>query len=134
MGHLGYGVKVGHVAVRVAESLGVDDFGVRLYGRLEGLEVVDVDYGVRHALRGEGVGYKVERAAVKVVGRDNMVAHAEHVLQRVSHGRRARCHGQARRASLECRHAVFKHALGRVGQAAVYVARVAQPEAVGRML
>ena len=39
MGHLGYGIDVEHVAVRIAESLSIDQLGIRLNSILQCLQV-----------------------------------------------------------------------------------------------
>ena len=134
MGHLGDGLNVSDVAVGIAERLGVDGLRIGLDSSLEGLEVVDVDDGVGDALRRQRVGDEVERTAVEVVGRHDVVARLTDVLQGIGDGGGARGHGQCGHATLECGQALFEDVLGRVGQPAVDVARIAQGEAVGGML
>ena len=134
VGHLGYGLQMGHVAIGVAEGLGIDHLGVGLDGRLERLQVVYVQDGVADALRREGVGDEVERAAIEVVGCDDVVARLEHVLQRIGNGGCSAGHGQCGYASFEGGDALLEHRLRGVGQSAIDVARVAQAEAVGGML
>ena len=134
MGHGGQGVDVGHVAVGIAEGLGIDHLGVGLDGCLEGLKVVHVDDGVADALCGQRVGDEVERAAIEIVGSHDMVASLHDVLQGVGDGSGTAGHGQSGHAALKGCHAVFEHALGGVGQTAVDVAGIAQTEAVGGML
>ena len=126
--------EVGHVGVGVAEGLGVDDLGVGPDGGFERLQVVDVQDGVLDALRGEGVGDEVVAAAVEVVGRDDVVALLQDVLEGVGDGRGAGSDGETRHAAFQCGYALFEDGLGGVGQAAVDVAGVAQAEAVGGVL
>ena len=72
--HGGYGLDVQYVAVRVAESLCIDRLRLRTDGALDGIGVINLYNGVRNALRGQCVGDQVERAAVEIVGDDDMVA------------------------------------------------------------
>ena len=64
MGHLGHTLKVQHVTIGIAESLGVYYFCVGFDGSLKSCEVVYFNDGVGDALCGEGVGYKVIRSAI----------------------------------------------------------------------
>ena len=77
---------------------------------------------------------EVERAAVEIVGRDEVRAGQQDVLQGVGDGGSTAGYGQTGHAALEGSHAVLKDALRAVGQTAVDVAGVAQAEAVGSVL
>ena len=77
---------------------------------------------------------EVERAAVEIVGRDEVRAGQQDVLQGVGDGGSTAGYGQTGHAALEGSHAVLKDALRAVGQTAVNVAGVAQTETVGCVL
>ncbi len=132
--HLGYGIQVGHVAIGVAEGLGIDDLGVGAYCGLQGLQVVDIDDAVLHALGAQRVGDEIEGATVEVVGRHYVVTILQHVLQGIGHGRGTAGHCQAGHSTLQGSHTTLKDILGAVGQATIDVARVTQPETVSSML
>ena len=133
VGYLGYGLEVGDVGVGVAEGLCIDGLGVGTEGCFERVEVVHLHYGVRDALRREGVGDEVERTTVEVVGGYHVVARREDVLQGIGRRRCAARHGQSGHAALEGCHTGFKNALRGIGKTAVDVACIAQAETVGGM-
>ena len=132
--HLGNGIQVGHIAVGVAEGLGVDDLGVGTYCGLQCLQVVYVHDAVFHALGGQRVGDEIEGAAVEVVGCHDVITILKHVLQCIGDGCSTACHGQTCHSALQRSHSSLKHILGAVGQSAVDVAGITQSEAVGSML
>ena len=126
--------EVGDIRVRVAESLGIDHFGVGPDGSLEGFQVIDIQNSILDTLRAEGVGDQVVGTAVEVVGGDDVVAILQDILQGVGDGGGAGSDRQAGHTTLEGGDALLEHTLGGVGQSAINVARVAQAEAVGRVL
>ena len=63
-----------------------------------------------------------------------MVASPGNVLQGVRHGSSATGHGQSCHATLKGGHTILKHTLCGIGQAAIYIAGIAQAEAVGGVL
>lgn len=134
MCHFGHAVEMRNVAIGIAEGFGKHNLRRGLDGRLEGLEIVDVDYGVRDALRSERTSDEVEATAVEIVSDDDMIANAEDVLQSIVDRRRTARHGQGCYTALKGCDTLFEHGLGGVGQSAIDVASIAQGEAVGGML
>ena len=78
--HSSHAFQVEHVAVGVAESLGIYNFCVGLDGSLEGVEVVYIYNGISDALRSQRVGNQVVRTAIQVVGSYDVVAGTGNVL------------------------------------------------------
>ncbi len=134
MGNGGNLVDVGHARVGVAEGLDEHRLGVGLESGLYGIEVGRVDQCGLDAILAQCVLQQVGGAAVEVVGGNHVVAGLGHVEQAVGHGCGAAGQCQCGCAPFEGGHTFFKHVLCRVGQAAVYVACIAQPEAVGAVL
>ena len=134
VGHSSHTFKVEHVAVGVAEGLGIYYFCVGLDSGLQGVEVVDVDNRIRNALRSQRMGNQVVRTTIQVVGRNDMVASLHDVLQSVGDGSSTRGDSQSGYTTLEGSHAVFEYTLRRVGQATIDITCIAQTKAVGSML
>ena len=128
VGDGGDGFEVRQVGVRIAEGLEVDELGVLLDGVLELLRILGGDEGGGDAVTRQGVTQQVEGATVDVLGGDDVIAGLGDVAHRVFDRGCARCDGQTCGAAFEGCDAVFEHALGGVGQAAVDVAWIRQPE------
>ena len=80
---VGYGshaFNIEHIAVGVAEGLGIYDFCVGLDSSFESLEVVHVQNGIGNALRGQRMGNQVVGTAIEVVGSHDMVAILHDIL------------------------------------------------------
>ena len=107
VGYGSYGLQIGHVAVGIAERLGIYYFCVGLNGCFQCGEVIHVDDGVRDALRVQRVSNQAKRTAVEVVGCHDVVACLHNVLQGVSHSSGTTGDGQASHATLKGSHAVF---------------------------
>ena len=93
--------KVENVRVRVAESLGIYYFSIRLDCCLESVKVVYVDDGVADTLSREGVGDEVVAATIEVVGCYDMVTSLYDVLESV-------CDGCCTRSNCKTSYATFK--------------------------
>ncbi len=132
--HMSHSVDVEHFGIGVAERLAVHHLGVRLYCRVESVEVGKVDYRMCDSALGQGINNEIECAPVEVVGGNDMVAGQQNVFKGICHGSRSRCHGQCGHASFEGRHAFLEHVLGGIRQASVDIAFLFQGETVGRAL
>ena len=128
VGDGGDGFEVRQVGVRIAEGLEVDELGVLLDGVLELLRILGGDEGGGDAVTRQGVTQQVEGATVDVLGGDDVIAGLGDVAHRVFDRGCAGCDGQTCGAAFEGCNAVFEHALGGVGQAAVDVAWIRQSE------
>ena len=122
---------VEHVGVRVAECLRVEELGVVLDGRFDGVKVGRVHECGGKPLLGKGVLEQIERAAVKVGGGDDVVADRGDVLHRDSDGGRSGGDAERSDAALKRGDALFKDGDGGVGQAGIDVARLGEAEAPG---
>ena len=122
---------VEHVGVRVAERLRIEELGVVLDGRFDGVKVGRVHECGGKPLLGKGVLEQIERAAVKVGGGDDVIANRGDVLHRDSDGGRASGDAERPDAALKCGDALFKDGNGGVGQAGIDVARLGESEAPG---
>ena len=80
------------------------------------------------------MGNQIVRAAIEVVGSNDMIASLHDVLQGIGNGGSTRGYGQSCHTALEGSHTIFEHTLRRVGQTTIDVAGIAQTETVGRML
>ena len=127
-------IQVGHIAVRITECLYIHSLCVRTNGSLKRLKVIHVHNRVADALCGERVCDEVVGTAIEVVGCHDMVAILGNVLQCISDGCCTRCYSKACHTTFEGSHAVFKHALGGVGQTTIDVTRITKSETVGCML
>ena len=74
-------IKVGHVAVWVAEGLDIHGFRVRTDSSLQCSEVVHVDDGVANTLSGECMCDEVVRTTIQVVCCHDVIAVLCDVLQ-----------------------------------------------------
>ena len=128
VGNCGDGLEVGQVGVRIAEGLEVDELGVLLDGVLELLRILGGDEGGGDAVTRQGVTQQVEGATVDVLGGDDVIAGLGDVAHRVFHGGCTGGDGKACGTTFKSGDTVFEHALGRVGQTAVDVARVGKAE------
>ena len=128
---LGQGVDVGDVTVGVAQRLNVDGAGLGADGALHFLQIVDVHEIGGNAEAGQGVGEQVVAAAVNGLLGDKVAAVLTQRFQHVGNGRRAGGQRQRRNAAFQSSHPFFQHVLRGVGETAVNVAGVRQPEAGG---
>ena len=80
VGHSSHAFEVEHVAVGVAEGLGIYYFRVGLDGGFEGFEVIHINNGIGDALRSQRVGNQVVGTTIEIVGSDDMIAILHHVL------------------------------------------------------
>ena len=80
------------------------------------------------------MGDEVERAAIQVVGGNDMVTGTSDVLQGVGHCGGATGDGKSCDTTLQGCDTVLEHTLCRVGQTTIDVTSVAQSETVGGML
>ena len=131
MRQLGQGIDVGDVTVGVAQGLNVDGAGLGTDGALHFLQIVDVHEIGGNAEAGQGVGEQVVAAAVDGLLGDKVAAVLTQRFQHVGNGRRAGGQRQRRHAAFQSSHPFFQHVLGGIGETAVNVAGVRQPEAGG---
>ena len=132
--HLSDSVEVGYIRIRVAEGLGIHRLGIWANCLFERFEVVDIHNRVANALSLERVSNQIERAAIEVVGSDNVVAVACDILQRIGCGSGTRSHSEGSHTTFEGCDALLKHRLGRIGETAIDISRVAKRETVGSVL
>ena len=128
---LSQGVDVGDVAVGVAQRLNVDGAGLWTDGALHFRKIVDVHEIGGNAEAGQGVGEQVVAAAVDGLLGDKVAAVLTQRFQHVGNSRRAGGQRQRRHAAFQSSHPFFQHVLGGIGETAVNVAGVRQPEAGG---
>ena len=81
MSHFGYGIDIGHVRVRVTESLCINGLRIGLDGCFQSGQVIHVYNRIRNALCRQRMGNQVERSTVEVISSYHMVAYAQNVLQ-----------------------------------------------------
>jgi len=86
MRHSSHALDIGHIGIWIAEGLGIDGLRVGSYSGLEGSQVIDLDDGIRDALRSQRVRDEVERAAIEVVGGHDVITGLCNVLQRIGDG------------------------------------------------
>ena len=110
--HLSDSVEVGYIRIRVAEGLGIHRLGIWANCLFERFEVVDIHNRVANALSLERVSNQIERAAIEVVGSDNVVAVACDILQRIGCGSGTRSHSEGSHTTFEGCDALLKHRLG----------------------
>ncbi len=133
MSHLGHALYVEHLAVGIAECLGIHRLGLRSDGLVKRIKVVDIQYGIPDALRRQCVRNQVIRTAIQVVGSHDVVSRFQYILQRIGGSRSPGGHSQRCDTSLKRSHARLKHILRRIGQSAVDVSGVTERKAVGCM-
>ena len=128
-------LDIDEIRVRVADGLDIDSLRIRLHRVrkcLYPLRRVDerrLDAEIR-----EGMLQKVVGAAIDRRRRHDMLPRVHERLQRIRHRCRPRSRSQRRHAALQRRQAALQHILRRVREAAVYIARILQREAIRRML
>ena len=86
VGNGSYALQVKHIAVGIAEGLGIHYLCVRLDGSLQSFQVVHVDDGVLDALCGQSMSNQIVGTAIEIVGSYDMVASLYDVLQSVGDG------------------------------------------------
>ncbi len=131
VGDLSDGVNVGDVAVRIAQGLQVNGFGVGLDGGGNGVQVMDVHKGSLNTVLGQGVGQQVIAAAVDGLLGHDMLSRLSQGLDDVSDGRGAGGGGQRRHTPLQGGQPSLQYILSGVGQPTVDVAGVRQTEPGG---
>ncbi len=93
-----------------------------------------IDEGGRDPVLGQGVGQKVEAAAVDGLLGHDVAAVGRERLDRVGDGRRAGSQGQRRAAALQGCQPFLQDLLGGIGQTAVDIAGIGQAETIGGVL
>ena len=126
--------QVGHIAVRVAQGLHIDGTGFRAYGCFHLIQAADIHKICRDTIGRQRMSQQVIAAAIDGALGNNMTAVLRQRLQGIAHCCRTRCQSQRRHAAFQSRHSLFQHILGRIRQAAVDIAHIAQGKPVCRML
>jgi hypothetical protein len=134
MGDLGDRLEIGHVELRVADRLGVDRPRLRREGLAEGVGIPRVDEFHRPAELGQRVVKQLIRAAIEVVGRDDLVAHLGDGDHREGGRGLARGDGHRAGAPLDCGDALLEDVGRRIHQPGVDVAEFLQGEKIRRVL
>ena len=122
------GVDIGNIGIGVAQSLQIDGLGVGPDGVLHLCQIVGIHKGGGHAELGQGMGEQVVAAAVDGLLGHDVVPRLGQSLDGVGDGSRAGGQGQGRHSALQGCQTLFQHILGGVGEPAVDIARVRQPE------
>ncbi len=94
--------------------------------RFDRSQVVGIHERRLYAVRGQRMRQQIVGAAVNRVLGDDMAALLRKRLDDVRDGGGARGDGQRSHAPFQSRYPFFQHILGRIGQAAVNVARIRQ--------
>ena len=128
------GVDIRNIAVGIAQGFQIDGPGVFLNGAFHLAQVMGIHKGGGDAILGQGVAQQVEAAAIDGFLRHDMPAIGSQGFNGVGDCCRPGSHRQRRAAALQRCQALFQHLLGGVGQPAVNVPRVRQPETVRRVL
>ena len=130
----GDGLEVGHVERRVADRLHVERLRVAVDSAAKRLGIVAIHKLHLDAEALEGDLELVVGAAVEIARRDDVVARLADGGDGDELRRVAARHAKRRLAPFERRHALFEHVGGRVHQARIDVARLAQREQIRAML
>ena len=127
-------LDIGDDAARIGDRLDEDRLGLGRDGALEGPDIVGIGpYHVPAEIL-EGVIELVDRAAIELLGRDELLARLH---QAVHHDHLRGMAGGDREpggAALERRHPLLQHRRGRVADAGIDVAEGLQAEQRGRMV
>ncbi len=83
---MGPSVDVQHVGIVVSDRLAVPNLGVRLYCRVESVEVGKVDYRMCDSALGQGINNGIECAFVELKTGNEMVAGQQNVFKGICHG------------------------------------------------
>ena len=129
----GHGLDVGEIQHRIAD--GLDENGPRFLGDglLEILRIVRLDEFHRDAeLRQDGVEHGV-RAAVEVVGRNDLVPGRGQGDDRVEDGRGPRGQGHRGRAAFQQGHPLLQNVVRRIHEPRIDVAQFLEREQIGRV-
>ena len=131
VGHGRDGVDVGHGAVRVAQGLYEQGFGVGRDGFFKVFRVGRVDEGGFYPIHGKCVVEEVVGTSIDIVGGHDMVADGSDIQQCIRNCRGSACNSQGCRAPFEGGYALLQDCLGAVGQAPIDVALLFEVEPVG---
>ena len=131
---LGNGVNIRNIAVGVAQRFNIHCLGVGLNGVFHLGQIMRIHKSGLNAVQRQRVLQQVAGAAVNGFLRHDMLACLGQCLNGIGDGGCARGHGQTGHAALQSGNAILKHALCRVGQAAVDIACIGQAKAVGCVL
>ena len=124
VGDFRYGGDINRVKLWVANGFGVDGFGVRLDGCLEGTWVKWIDKRCRNTELWERVAEEVPRPTIETGGRNNMIASSSDVQDCKDLSSLTTCRCKRRCATLKSRNPLFKDIVGRVHQAGVNVPKL----------
>ena len=121
-------LDVGDAAGGIGDRFDEDRLGARRHRALEAFDLVGIGPGHVPAKALEGVGELVDRAAIELSRRDDLVAGHQQLLQHHDLRGMTRRHRQRRGAALERGDALFQHRIGRIADPGVDVAERLQPE------
>ena len=134
MSHFGHTFDIEDIRIRITKRLGIDNFCVRAYGRLQSYKIVDINNRVLYSLCTQSVRNQVVRTAIQIISCHNVIARLRNVLQGVSDSSSTRGHSQSRNTSLKSSHTVFEYPLRGVGESTIDVTSITQAKAIGCML
>ena len=128
------GLKIDDHAAGIGDGFDEDRLGLRRDGGLEARRVVRIGPGDVPAEILVGMIELVDRAAIELLGRNELVAGLEQGVEHQELGRMAGGHRESGGAAFQRRHALFQHGAGRVADSGIDVAEGLQAEQGGRMI
>ena len=134
MGYFRQRLDVGDQAARIGQAFGIDGAGIFINQRLEAFDIGGVGPFHVPVELGEAVVELVDRTAIKLACRHDVLAGAHQRVQRQQLRGMTGRHGKAGAAAFQCRHALFEHRGGGVHQAGIDVAEDLQVEQGCRMV
>ena len=127
-GDCGDGRQVDDEAARIGDRLGEDGLGLRTDSGGERLGFLGVRPFHRPAELLEGVVELVDRAAIELLGGDDLVAGLHQGVEGESLGRVPGGDRERSRAAFQRRHPLLQHPLRRIADASIDVAEGLEPE------
>ena len=121
--------NIHNIAVRVAQGLNKNGLGARCDGAFKSAGFIGVHKGGVYAPGLERVRQQIVGAAVEGFFGHDVVASFGQILQGIGNGCCAAGRGQGSNAAFKRSHPLFKGVLRGIGQAAVYVAGIAEVKA-----
>ena len=134
VGGIGDGPKIRHIVLRIPDRFQVHQAGVLIHQLVDLLRMIGVEEPHLDAQLLQGLGEERPGASVQAGGGNEVLPGVRDGEDRGGDGRLARGERQPADAAIERGEALLQHVIGRVHQARVDVAELAQPEKIRRRL
>ena len=134
MSNARYTFDIHHIRIGISQCFQENRLRIILYGPFQLFFIKGIHEGSGHAEIRKSMGQEIISPSIYVFGSHNMLTLLRQILEGIGDGRRPRCNGKRRAASLQRRHSALKYVLCGIGQPSVNITAGRKGKSAGRIL